>query len=174
VAERIQFLGFVSDADLLQLYNACDCFVFPSFYEGFGLPALESMACGRAVVCSDASALPELVDGAAILFDPYAIDDMVTAIADILIDGELRGRMQRLGIQRGAFQLAEDRAADLAGIRTGVGTATGLRSGDGCPLEPHSSVVRNPAAVLAQQFRHILPMIRHCHAYSALMPIPTD
>ena len=101
-AERIQFLGFVSDADLLQLYNACDCFVFPSFYEGFGLPALESMACGRAVVCSDVSALPEVADGAAILFDPYAIDDMVRGIADVLIDGELRGRMERLGIQRAA------------------------------------------------------------------------
>jgi len=101
-AERIQFLGFVSDADLLQLYNACDCFAFPSFYEGFGFPALEAMACGRAVVCSDASALPEVVDGAAILFDPYAIDEIVRALADVLLDGELRGRMERLGIQRAA------------------------------------------------------------------------
>jgi glycosyltransferase involved in cell wall biosynthesis len=102
VEERIQFAGFVSDADLLHLYNACDCFVFPSFYEGFGFPALEAMACGRAVVCSDASALPEVVDGAAILFDPYATDEMVRAIADVLLDLELRGRMERLGIQRAA------------------------------------------------------------------------
>jgi len=102
VEDRIQFVGFVSDPDLLQLYNACDCFVFPSFYEGFGFPALEAMACGRAVVCSDASALPEVVDGAAILFDPYAIDEMVRAIADVLLDLELRGRMERLGIQRAA------------------------------------------------------------------------
>jgi glycosyltransferase involved in cell wall biosynthesis len=102
VEDRIQFFGFVSDPDLLQLYNACDCFVFPSFYEGFGFPALEAMACGRAVVCSDASALPEVVDGAAILFDPYAIDEMVRAIADVLLDAELRGRMERLGIQRAA------------------------------------------------------------------------
>ena len=102
VDERIQFVGFVSDADLLQLYNACDCFVFPSFYEGFGFPALEAMACGRTVVCSDASALPEVVDGAAILFDPYATDEIVRAIADVLLDAELRGRMERLGIQRAA------------------------------------------------------------------------
>jgi glycosyltransferase involved in cell wall biosynthesis len=54
------------------------------------------------VVCSDASALPEVVDGAAILFDPYAIDEMVRAIADILLDSELRARMERLGIQRAA------------------------------------------------------------------------
>jgi len=102
VADRIHFFGFVPDADLLQLYNSCEVFVFPSFYEGFGLPALEAMACGRAVVCSDASALPEVVDGAAILFDPYAVDEMVRAIADILLDAELRGRMERLGIQRAA------------------------------------------------------------------------
>src|ERR1017187_17858 len=102
VKERIRFLGFVPDAELLQLYNACEVFVFPSFYEGFGLPALEAMACGRAVVCSDASALPEVVDGAAILFDPYAVDEMVRAIADILLDIELRARMERLGLQRAA------------------------------------------------------------------------
>ena len=102
IADRIQFFGFVSDADLLQLYNACDLFVFPSFYEGFGLPALEAMACGRAVACSHTSALPEVVDSAAILFDPYAIDEIVRALADLLLDGELRGRMERLGLQRAA------------------------------------------------------------------------
>jgi glycosyltransferase involved in cell wall biosynthesis len=102
VADRIQFFGFVSDEDLLQLYNACDLFVFPSFYEGFGLPALEAMACGRAVVCSHTSALPEVVDGAAILFDPYAIDEIVRALAGLLLDSELRVRMERLGLQRAA------------------------------------------------------------------------
>jgi glycosyltransferase involved in cell wall biosynthesis len=102
VADRIQFFGFVSDQDLLQLYNACDLFVFPSFYEGFGLPALEAMACGRAVTCSHTSALPEVVDGAAILFDPYAVDEIVRALADLLLDSELRVRMERLGLQRAA------------------------------------------------------------------------
>jgi glycosyltransferase involved in cell wall biosynthesis len=102
VKDRIQFCGFVTDRDLLHLYNACDVFVFPSFYEGFGLPALEAMACGRAVVCSNTSALPEVVDGAAILFDPYSVDEMVRAIADLLLDAELRARMERLGLQRAA------------------------------------------------------------------------
>jgi glycosyltransferase involved in cell wall biosynthesis len=102
VADRIRLPGFVSDADLLQLYNACDLFVFPSFYEGFGLPALEAMACGRAVACSNASALPEVVDGAAIFFDPYRTDEMVRALRDLLLDAELRARMERLGLQRAA------------------------------------------------------------------------
>ena len=103
VADRIQFCGFVSDADLLQLYNACDLFIFPSFYEGFGLPALEAMACGRAVICSHTSALPEVVDGAAILFDPYALDEIVARPGRPAVGfGELRLRMERLGLQRAA------------------------------------------------------------------------
>jgi glycosyltransferase involved in cell wall biosynthesis len=102
VSDRIDFIGFVSDRDLLQLYNACDLFVFPSFYEGFGLPVLEAMACARAVACSSLTALPEVVDGAAILFDPYSIDEIVRAMADLLLDAELRSRTQRLGLQRAA------------------------------------------------------------------------
>jgi glycosyltransferase involved in cell wall biosynthesis len=102
VEDRIRFFGFVSDPDLLQLYNACDLFVFPSFYEGFGLPALEAMACGRAVVCANTTALPEVVDGAAIVCDPYDADEIARAIADLLLDGELRARMERLGQQRAA------------------------------------------------------------------------
>src|SRR6185312_7339874 len=63
-ASRIHFTGFVSEEELNELYNACDCFVFPSFYEGFGLPILEAMACGRAVACSNTSSMPEVADGA--------------------------------------------------------------------------------------------------------------
>jgi|CZKE01.1.fsa_nt_gi glycosyltransferase involved in cell wall biosynthesis len=103
VADRIHFFGFVSDDDLLRLYNACDLFAFPSFYEGFGLPALEAMACGRAVVCSSTSALPEVVDGAAILTDPYSVDEIARAMADLLLDSELRIRMERLGLRRAAL-----------------------------------------------------------------------
>jgi glycosyltransferase involved in cell wall biosynthesis len=111
VADRIRFLGFVTDDDLLRLYNACDLFVFPSYYEGFGLPALEAMACGRAVVCSSASALPEVVDGAAILADPASMEEMARAMADLLLDSELRGRMERLGLRRAAHFNWHDTAA---------------------------------------------------------------
>lgn len=102
VADRIRFLGFVTDEDLLHLYNACDLFVFPSFYEGFGLPVLEAMACGRAVTCSNTSAMPEVADGAAILFNPHNKQEMTRAMADLLRDAELRARMERLGQQRAA------------------------------------------------------------------------
>src|SRR5579863_500287 len=101
-ASRIHFTGFVSDGELLELYNACDCFVFPSFYEGFGLPILEAMACGRAVACSNTSAMPEVADGAGLLFNPHEIEEIARALADILLDAELRGRLERLGVQRAA------------------------------------------------------------------------
>jgi glycosyltransferase involved in cell wall biosynthesis len=100
---RIHFTGFVSDDDLLQLYNACDCFAFPSFYEGFGIPVLEAMACGRAVVCSNASAIPEVADGAALLFNPESSEQMVRALSDVLRDSELRTRMERLGLKRASY-----------------------------------------------------------------------
>jgi glycosyltransferase involved in cell wall biosynthesis len=102
VAERIHFTGFVSDSELLQLYNACEFFVFPSFYEGFGLPVLEAMACGRAVACSNSTAVPEVADGAAILFDPHSTEQIVRAMADLALDAELRAHMGRLGLQRAA------------------------------------------------------------------------
>lgn len=103
VEDRIRFCGFVSDADLLQLYNACELFVFPSYYEGFGLPVLEAMACGRAVVCANTTALPEVADGAAILFDPYVTDEIARAMKDVLLAPDLRVRMERLGLQRAAY-----------------------------------------------------------------------
>ena len=102
LAHRIHFTGFVSDADLVQLYNACECFAFPSFYEGFGLPILEAMACGRAVACSGTSAMPEVAEGAGLLFDPRNPASIARSIADILLDTELRQRMETRGLQRAA------------------------------------------------------------------------
>jgi glycosyltransferase involved in cell wall biosynthesis len=111
VADRILFTGFVEDSDLLHLYNACDCFVFPSFYEGFGIPILEAMACGRAVACANTSSMPEVADGAGILFDPTSISEIARALADILLDAELRARLERLGLQR-APQFTWNRTAE--------------------------------------------------------------
>jgi glycosyltransferase involved in cell wall biosynthesis len=101
-ARRIHFTSFVSDDELLRLYGGCDVFAFPSYYEGFGLPILEAMACGRAVACSDTSAMPEVADSAALLFDPSSISEMSRAILDLLLHPELRARVERLGAQRAA------------------------------------------------------------------------
>lgn len=110
LAKRIHFTGFVSNDELLQLYGGCEFFVFPSFYEGFGIPILEAMACGRAVACSNTSAMPEVANAAAILFDPRSKWDMARAMVDLMVDSGLRVRMERLGYQRSA-QFSWERAA---------------------------------------------------------------
>jgi glycosyltransferase involved in cell wall biosynthesis len=103
VADRIHFTAFVNDDELLQLYNACDMMVFPSYYEGFGLPILEAMACGRAVACSNTSAMPDVANAAAILFDPEKPAEIARAMRDVLRNPELRTRMERLGVQRASL-----------------------------------------------------------------------
>jgi len=110
IADRVDFTGFVEDSELVHFYGACDLFAFPSFYEGFGLPILEAMACGRAVACSNVTAIPEVADGAGILFDPHSTDEIARALADVLLDCELRQRLERLGIQR-ASQFSWEQAA---------------------------------------------------------------
>jgi len=108
VSSRIHFTGFVTDTELESLYGGCDLFVFPSFYEGFGIPIVEAMASGRAVVCSSTTAVVEVADGAAITFDPASPAQMTRAMRDVLLDSELRARMEKKGLQRAAaFQWKE-------------------------------------------------------------------
>ncbi|HZL57546.1 MAG TPA: glycosyltransferase family 1 protein [Bryobacteraceae bacterium] len=134
-ADRIHFTGFVSDADLLELYNACDCFVFPSYYEGFGLPILEAMACGRAVACSKSSAMPEVADGAGLLFDPHDIEDIKRCMEDILRDPELRARKERLGVQRAAhFSWQKSARATLEVYKEVVEERTGRQKRIAAPM----------------------------------------
>lgn len=101
-ASRIHFTGYVSDADLRDFYNACEAFLFPSFYEGFGIPILEAMACGCAVACSKTSAMPEVADGASIFFDPLSTAEMTRAMRDLVCDKDLRTRLARRGPPRAA------------------------------------------------------------------------
>jgi glycosyltransferase involved in cell wall biosynthesis len=103
IASRIHFMDFVADEDLTRFYGACDLSVYPSLYEGFGLPIIEAMACGRAVACSNTTAMPEVADSAALLFDPRSGIEMMRAMRDLLLDAELRTRMERLGQARASI-----------------------------------------------------------------------
>jgi len=103
IQDRLHFVGFVPDEDLVNFYNACDLFVFPSFYEGFGIPILEAMACGCAVACSHTSAMAEVANATAILFNPESRGEIVRAIRDLLLDENLRSRLERMGLQRAAL-----------------------------------------------------------------------
>jgi glycosyltransferase involved in cell wall biosynthesis len=100
--ERVRFPGFVTDADLPVLYSAADLFVFPSLYEGFGLPLLEAMACGVPVLSSNASSLPEVVDEkgeAAVLLPPEDKIAWSQAMQRLLTDGDQRERMIKAGLR---------------------------------------------------------------------------
>lgn len=97
---RVYDLGYVSDEDLPALYNAADVFVFPSFYEGFGLPPLEAMACGTPVVVSDTASLPEVVGDAGVYVNPYDVEDIAQGIYRVLTDQGLRRQLWEKGLAR--------------------------------------------------------------------------
>ena len=91
--EGVESRGHVPDGELVSLMQRAGALVFPSLYEGFGLPPLEAMACGCPVACSNAAALPEVVGEAARLFDPYDVDDIAAAVREVLEDpGEWASR----------------------------------------------------------------------------------
>jgi len=100
VRHDVRFFGFVPDQTLAALYRMASVFAFPSLYEGFGLPPLEAMACGTPVVTSRISSLPEVVGDAALLVDPYSIEEIALAVERVLTDDVLcadlkaRGRLQ--------------------------------------------------------------------------------
>ncbi len=100
VREDIVFTGFVDPADLPDLYAAADAVVFPSLYEGFGLPVLEAMACGVLVACSDRSSLPEVTGDAALLFDPGDVEAMAGVIRRLVVDADLRRDLAARGLGR--------------------------------------------------------------------------
>lgn len=100
VQDCVVFPGFIPDEELPSLYNLAEVFVYPSLYEGFGLPVLEAMACGIPVITSQVSSMPEIVGNAGLLVDPRSVEELATALARVLTDGELRQRMRKQGLER--------------------------------------------------------------------------
>jgi glycosyltransferase involved in cell wall biosynthesis/ubiquinone/menaquinone biosynthesis C-methylase UbiE len=116
IAERVKFLGYVQEIDLRVLYSAAKLFVYPSIYEGFGLPPLEAMACGAPVITSNTSALPEVVGDAALLIDPHNSDELCQAMQRVLCDGDLRLRMRREGLTRAKLFSWEQTAEETLAV----------------------------------------------------------
>ena len=98
--KHVRFFGFVSDETLAALYRLAAVFVFPSLYEGFGLPPLEAMASGAPVITSNVSSLPEVVGDAALLIDPYDPDAIADAMRQVLSDDGLRASLRERGLLR--------------------------------------------------------------------------
>ncbi len=102
IAREVVFTGYVPQEELASCYRAADLFVYPSLYEGFGLPPLEAMACGTPVVTSNTSSLPEVVGDAALLVDPEDEQALAGAIVRALTDHSLRERMTARGVAQAA------------------------------------------------------------------------
>lgn len=100
VSDLIVFPGFIEDEDLPAIYSRARIFVYPSCYEGFGLPPLEAMACGAPVIASNVASLPEVCGDAALLFDPQRTDDLVAVLNLMLENDGLREKYRRLGFEQ--------------------------------------------------------------------------
>lgn len=102
VADRVTFTGWIEDPDLEGLYAAASCCVYPSLYEGFGLPVLEAMTRGVPLACSNATSLPEVAGDAAVLFDPHDTAAIAAAVASLLADPERAASLVEAGLARAA------------------------------------------------------------------------
>lgn len=111
VASRVHFPGYVPDGDLAHLFHAAEAFVFPSYLEGFGLPAVEAMACGAAVVASDRGSLPEVVGDAGLFFDPHDPEALAATLRRLLGDPALGSQLRARSLQR-APQFTWEKSAD--------------------------------------------------------------
>jgi glycosyltransferase involved in cell wall biosynthesis len=110
---NVHFPGRIAEQDVAALYSLADIFVWPSLYEGFGLPVLEAMACGVPVVTSNTSSLPEVAGSAAIMVDPLSTEEIAGAIMRLVEDAPLRGQLIAKGFVR---------ASELTWRRTAAST----------------------------------------------------
>ncbi|HWP46757.1 MAG TPA: glycosyltransferase family 1 protein [Candidatus Limnocylindrales bacterium] len=118
--EEVIFTGYVPDEDLPYLYNGAELFVFPSLYEGFGLPVLEAMACGTPVVTSKVSSLPEIVGEAGKLINPYDPRSIAEGISEVLTNQTLRQSMIEKGLQRAHLFSWQRTAAETLAVYRSV------------------------------------------------------
>lgn len=100
IKNKVKILGYVKIEDLPYFYNGAEIFVFPSLYEGFGLPLLEAMACGVPIICSNSSSLPEIGKDAVLYFNPYSVDDLINQLLKLIHDEKLRQNLKEKGISR--------------------------------------------------------------------------
>jgi alpha-1,3-rhamnosyl/mannosyltransferase len=117
---KVLFIGQVEDSNLPALYSGAQLFVFPSLYEGFGLPVIEAMACGVPVLCSSVSSLPEVTGDAALLVAPLDVNSLAAAMNRLLADEVLRREMSRKGLVQARKFSWERTARETVNVYTGV------------------------------------------------------
>lgn len=113
IGKRITFTGYVAENELAELFIGAKCFIYPSFYEGFGLPVLEAMAFGKAVITSATSSLPEVGGDAVCYCNPYEIETISDALYKVLQNDSFRKELELKGLKRAAFFSYEKAAEQL-------------------------------------------------------------
>jgi glycosyltransferase involved in cell wall biosynthesis len=119
VTPQVHFVGSIPETHLPALYRGAKALIFPSLYEGFGLPLLEAMACGTPVVTSNLTAMPEVAGGAALLVDPTSVDQIKDAIRKIAADSSLRQQLREKGLERASHFSWQKTAERVRGILYG-------------------------------------------------------
>ena len=112
-SEYVTILGYVSDAELLRLYQSCYLFIYPSFHEGFGLPVLEAMTCGAPVIASNTSSIPEVVNNNNALFNPYDVEEITNIILKCLQDKEFYYKLKAQSLENSKI-FSWDKTSKLA------------------------------------------------------------
>lgn len=112
IEDSVIFPGFISMDHIPFLYNACELFVYPSFYEGFGLPPIEAMACGVPVIASNVTSIPEIVKDSTLLVNPYDVTDISEKMYNVLHDNSLRQSLITKGLKRASDLTWEHTASD--------------------------------------------------------------
>jgi glycosyltransferase involved in cell wall biosynthesis len=100
LSESVVVTGYIPEGELPALYSGALCFVYPSYFEGFGLPPLEAMQCGVPVIVGDQTSLPEVVADAGILVDPFDVEALAGAIEKVISDSNLRAELSVQGLAR--------------------------------------------------------------------------
>lgn len=112
IPDDVHFIDYIPDTELSSLYSKADLFVYPSLYEGFGLPPLEAMACGCPVIVSNVTSLPEVCGDAAYYIDPYSVESIAEGIEKILSDDDLRQSLIKQGLERARLFSWEESAQE--------------------------------------------------------------
>jgi glycosyltransferase involved in cell wall biosynthesis len=123
VSNSVIVTGYVPETDLPALYSGALCFVYPSYFEGFGLPPLEAMKCGAPVIAGDKTSLPEVVGDAGMLVDPFDVDNIASAIQRLITDPDLRKQLRVKGLQHAKrFDWQETARQTLSVYKKAAGT----------------------------------------------------
>ncbi|WP_434677265.1 glycosyltransferase family 4 protein [Pseudomonas sp. R1-18] len=129
---RIRFLGRLTDAELIEQYQGASAFVFPSLYEGFGIPPLEAQACGCPVVAANAASIPEVLQASALYFDPLDVSHMAAAMQRVLTDQPLREALRLHGlnnVERFSWDLSAQRLSQRIDSLLGTKAVRGANVG---------------------------------------------